>query len=359
MSRLALILFCFWSVLQLPAQARPAASSLLDEGRPTESSVYLKPVETIEVRSEPGTVFADPLKCDRDGNLFFQPNVFPHEEIHSLNAKGQPLASFRPRAIPELSLDGIGAYAIGPRGELYQIVFPHEIARSVAVFTADGKYKSAIKLKLRFEFTPGPLGVFPSGDILVSGLRWRGKDVAREPFTGIFSPDGTLVKEVKFEDDQELREMAARGDSRVTSPENPTGNRAVSFSQMETGDDGNVYLMRWTNPAIFYAISPTGEVSRRFTVDPGEPGLRPMEMHISGNRIAVVFSDFEQEETVEDSRLAVVDLEGREIATYRGLQSTSKTKLHMSQFACYSADPERFTFFAEDKNLQLVVAQPR
>jgi hypothetical protein len=210
---------------------------------------------------------------------------------------------------------------------------------------------------LRFEFMPGPLAVFPTGDLLISGLRWRGMDAPRSPFTGIFSPDGTLVKEVKLEDDDALREMAANGDSRVNSAGNRWGNRAISFSQMETAPDGNIYLMRWTSPAIFYAISPAGEVVHRFMVDPGDSFLNPSEMHISGNRIAVLF--FRPE--TQEERMMVVDLEGREVAAYSGIRAAGKTTPSMLLFACYAADPERFTFFSPQENdkLQLLTAQLR
>ena len=41
-------------------------------------------------------------------------------------------------------------------------------------------------------------------------------------------------------------------------------NRAVGWGQTEPAKDGNIYSMRRASPADFYAISPGGEVVKRF-----------------------------------------------------------------------------------------------
>jgi len=51
---------------------------------------------------------------------------------------------------------------------------------------------------------------------------------------------------------------------------------------MEAGSDGNLYLMRRLSPVILYAISPAGEIIRRFTVDPGEADYMPTGLQIAG-----------------------------------------------------------------------------
>jgi hypothetical protein len=156
------------------------------------------------------------------------------------------------------------------------------------------------------------------------------------PFTGIFSTSGTLLKEIKLEDDDGLHEMAINGDPRVTSPSNPSANRAIDRSKMQPAADGNIYLMRWVAPAILYSISPGGEVIRRFTVDPGDANFMPTQMHISGNSIAIVF--FQQQ--TKQVRLKVVDLEGHEIATYDEREVDGKPKVPMFLLACFIESPQ-------------------
>ena len=102
-----------------------------------------------------------------------------------------------------------------------------------------------------------------------------------------------------------------------------------------------------------------GEVVRRITVDPGKADYKPAEMHISGNRIALLF--FEPQ-TME-KRMKIVDLEGREIATYDEVRTEGKAKFGLlgTAFACYTANPESFTFLTTGANdtLELAIAEPR
>ena len=69
--------------------------------------------------------------------------------------------------------------------------------------------------------------------------------------------------------------MGKEHDPHATDAANPFGNRAIELGLMEAGNDGNLYLMRRLSPAILSAISPAGEVIRRFTVDPGEADYMP------------------------------------------------------------------------------------
>ena len=71
-------------------------------------------------------------------------------------------------------------------------------------------------------------------------------------------------------------------------------------------------------------------------------------MHISGNRIALLFY---QPQSME-KMMKVVDLVGNELATYDELRGNGKPKLGMlgGAFACYTQQPEHFTFLVTDDN---------
>lgn len=94
--------------------------------------------------------------------------------------------------------------------------------------------------------------------------------------------------------------------------------------------------MRRLSPAIVYAISPAGEVVRRFTIDPQNPDYMPLVLHTSGNRIAILF----REPQTRQELIKTIDLEGREIATYEERMNGTYGELG-SAFACYSQNPER------------------
>lgn len=249
-----------------------------------------------------------------------------------------------------MKVGGTGYFSVTPDGELYALVFAaNELTRYVLVFKSDGSYKTKIKLDPGFSWVPSALAVFPNGNLLVTGQEYdRDPKAPKLPFTGIFRSDGKLLKELNLADDSALQDMAVAQDSRVVSPALPTSNRAVSWSQIEAARDGNLYLMRWMSPAIVYVISPGGHVVRRFTVDPGNVNLKPASMHISGNRIAFLFYQPQSMEKV----MRVVDLEGNELANYDELRVNGKPKLGIlgGAFACYTVQPERFTFLVTDEN---------
>jgi hypothetical protein len=247
-------------------------------------------VQTISAPADLATGFDEPLICDRSGNLYLQ-STQDTGGVRKLNARGERTTVFQPTGDPSLKIDFVGYFALGSDGELYQLTYPHELARYVFAYRSDGTFKSSIKLQPGFAWMPSTLAVFPSGNFFISALRYVRDEgrLAMAPFNGIFSSDGTLLKEVKLEDDDALRDLAASGETRVSSPTNPHANHAIEFGRAEAGTDGNIYLMRWVTPAIFYAISPGGEVVRRFTVDPEDEAYRPSAMHIADNRIAVLF----------------------------------------------------------------------
>ena len=337
-----------------PKKAKHAASS----------SLRLVPVDRIKVASEAAGVFYDPLKCDIDGNLYTRTDSDGVSGIRKLNTKGERVALFQAStAIPDLNgkIDFAADFSIAQNGEVYQLAFTSgEIDRHVFVYKPDGNYKSKIKLQPGFAWNPARVSAFSSGD-LVTGLKYDREGKAMWPFTGIFSSDGTLMKEVTLKDDKGIRDMGVSADKRVTSPENPTSNRAVSWGATEGAADGNVYVMRRLSPAIFYAISPGGEVVRRFTLDPGRSDFMPMDMHIAGNRIAVLFYESKDTpEPVKEAVVKVIDLKGHVLATYEEAKENGNLTLGLS-LACYSINPERFTFLTttEDEKLEIDIAEPR
>jgi hypothetical protein len=149
--------------------------------------------------------------------------------------------------------------------------------------------------------------------------------------------------------------MAIARDPQVMTSVAPRSNRAVAWGRVTPAKDGNIYLMRWLSSPIFYAISPGGEIVRHFTVDPGSQDWTPVNMHISGNRIAVLFRKSQTNAKV----MKIVDLEGHELATYDELWSDGRPTFGPLGFAyaCYSSQPERFTFLITDDKYRIELKQ--
>jgi hypothetical protein len=347
---------------QSPAapQRQPDPKTKTERARTSNrDNLHLVRVETVDIPSTRADSFATPFKCDNEGNLYFQ-NDPRNPAIQKFNSKGEAIALFRPTPITDKEIDAAGSFAVTLGGELFELVFPHERTRYVFTYEPDGTFNSAIKLDPGFPWwLPNALAVFPSGQMLIAGSEYdKDHNAAKWPFTGIFAADGSLLKEVKLEDDETLHDMAAAGDARVSVPGIAGTNRALANSQIEIAADGNAYVMRWTNPAIIYAISPGGEMVRRLKVDPGNRSYGPQTMHIFQNRIAVLFI----EEHTYEKIMRIIDLEGHEIATYTELMAKDKPQAFLTgAFYCYTENPTRFTFLGanDDSKLQIWIAEPR
>lgn len=323
-----------------------------------QANLHLTRVGVVDVPSAMTHGFTPPFKCDSDGNIYFLNRAYD-ATIQKLTAKGERVAMFEASSHSEKKLVSTGTFDVTLEGEVYQLVFPQELKRYVFTFKSDGSFKAPIQLNRSFWWFPTSLAVFPSGEMLITGSEYD-KDVNAPmwPFTGIFAADGSLLKEVKLDDDETLHDMAAKGDKRVTSAENPQANHAVDFTQMERAQDGNVYLMRWTNPAIIYAISPGGAVVRRLKIDPGDSHYSPHALHIFQNRLAVLFLEWNTNEKI----MKIVDLEGHEIATYDELRTKDEHQSMLSgAFYCYTENPTRFVFLGtkDDGRLQFLTVEPR
>ena len=324
------------------------------EKKPTTKQLTL--TETVKT-NELVTDIIPPMHCDDGGNLYIKSDPYGVSGIHKLNAKGQSAGSFLPTVVTDERISMAYYFNLGVQGDVYQLAQGQSPRPFVIHFNGDGSYRGRIKLQTGFPWQPASLAVFPGSDnLLVAGQKYdEDRSAAKWPFTGIFSPDGTLLKEIKFEDDDAVHEMGVKSDSRVTNLRVPTINRALALSQMQAADDGNVYVMRWLSPAIFYAVSPGGEVVRRFEIDPGDQGYVPMAVHMSGQRIAVQFYQSQTKEML----LRVVDLRGNKVADY--LIRRPKSADLRGEFACYLNAPERFVFLetSDDSKLEIKVAQPR
>jgi len=361
---LILTSLCCWG--QSPASASPEPTPKAPTGvtmpepakedKLPSSTLHLTPLEVV-TSSEVATGFLGPFVCDDDGNLYLRSESAGVTAIRKLNAKGERVAIYEPGTNPDVKVGLTASFTTTPDGELYALVYPaDQISKFVMVFASDGSYRSQIKLDPGFAFFPSALAVFPNGNLLVSGQRYDlTPDRPKLPFTGIFRSDGRLLKELDLEDDNSIHDLGAAHDPKVTLAQVPTSNRAVALSQVASAKDGNLYLMRWLSPAVFYAISPGGEVVRRFVVDSGNRDFKPFAMHISGSRIAVLF--YEPQTMVKIMK--IVDLEGHELASYDELTENGKPARGMLglAFACYTQQPERFTFLVTNDKQQILLKQ--
>jgi hypothetical protein len=304
-------------------------------------------------------VFEMPLKCDDAGNIYVKSREEGFSAIHKFSPAGERVASFAASTCPDIKVQIAGAFFVAPDGRVSQVVFsPNEMQPSILVFKDDGSCHSKIKLDTTFSFQPYQFVVLPSGAMLVSGLRWSAQDRAHLPYLGLFSASGSVLKEVDLADESSLEEPTVGTSpipaARDTSSSDPT----VTRGEVQLAADGIAYLMRSGSPTQIYAISQGGVVVRRFTIDPGDSRLTPAQMHVAGNRIAILFLD--PKPGSKRTLLKIVDLHGNPMAEYTQIQKDGRPAL-LPTLACYSFPPDRFSFLATPREgkLTIEIAEPR
>jgi hypothetical protein len=321
------------------------------------SSGQLGVVKTVESQ-ETASSFEHPIECD-DGNVYLNTDADGISAIRKLSPAGERIATFNAGACPDIKVQLGASFAVGSDSRVYQIVFPQdEPHRYVLLFDRDGSCHSKIKLGVSLRFVPYQIATYPSGTMLIAGLRsvpGKGPD-AMVPYIALFSSSGGLLKAIDLESDDEHPKADADSNPSDAVPSNPGGKGAISRGMMQAAQDGNVYFIRHDLPAVIYVVSESGAVVRHFNVDPGKADLLPTEMHIASNRIALLF----QNDRTHESMLRVVNLNGEPVAEYAEPLTPGKSSLGWA-FVCYTYPPhDTFTFLttlAGDK-LGLRIVEP-
>jgi hypothetical protein len=313
---------------------------------------HLSNPELVTARGLTASGFMGPLKCDSNSNMYLRSDTDGVRAIREVNPKGDVVAIFSTNKVPDPNVHYAGQFDVLD-GVVHQVIFMSNRAdRYFVTFNADGTFRSMKSFDINVDWIPYSIQTFPTGQILATGLRNTAKVDVSFPFTAIFSEDGKFLKEVLLEGDEKITKMGIEGDPRVTSPGHAGTNSAIGQGRMELGDDGNVYVLRHTEPAEVYAISAGGSVVHHFKVDSGDPALQPTEMHLAGGRLAILFRD----KLTKEEIIKVLTLEGKEVAAYDSpdpdVKGKEKKSLLGPAFVCFSANPERFTFLSTDDSDQ-------
>jgi len=108
--------------------------------------------------------------------------------------------------------------------------------------------------------------------------------------------------------------------------------------------------MRPSSPALVYAIAPSGKIMETLKVAAPLAGAMPNAFHVSENRLAIVFSQDEN----QGPAVVVADAQtGEKVARYAAAVALG------TSFACFSANDGVFTFLklGEGNALEVVRAE--
>jgi hypothetical protein len=298
----------------------------------------------------PGNI-AFPTVCDGQGRFYvklIKPGLGMVGPLFRFSSKGVAEAEF------DTSGELINRYAVRPDSGVVMMRLDRG-KKVVDNFGPDGTRESSVYPENPpIPFFPSQLAVFPSGDILISGMQYRAGP-SYKASTAIYSPAGHLVKQFALEGDAQIEREIDAGDGKDTDLQK-RHSEAVDKSVAITADDGLVYLMRASSPATVYAISDAGDVVRRIVVSaPTGTGSPDFGIRVVKNRLVVQFRRTCEGDVGTDScrssTYAVVDATtGQKLAAYESDREAAGT------LACYAPDPDRFFIFSGRKVLDIVVA---
>lgn len=301
----------------------------------------------------PGGI-AFPTACDEQGRLYVKlikggPGMIG--PLFRLSSKGTVEAEF------DTSGAVMNRHGVRPDGGVI-MMYTDGTIKVVDNFAPDGTRGSSVQLERPpTPFFPSQLAVFQSGEMLIAGLQYS---PGYKASTAIYDSMGRLVKQLELDGDAEI-EHAIEADGTKDTPARQQHIGAVDTSVAIAGDDGLVYLMRATSPAVVYAISAAGEVVHKIVISAPTPTGKPyFGIRVAKNRLAVQFrrdcDNTVDSDLCRSSSYAVVDATtGRRLAAYEADKDVA------GPMACYAPDPDRFFTFQQQSGtvFDIVQAEPK
>jgi hypothetical protein len=316
------------------------------------STIALRASSTMSVASEMGGAFLNHSKCDADGNLYIpkyardRPLLGP---VVKIDPDGKRSALFDPAAFTQLGLDRAYGFSPASDGGMYQVAQSGVVKPRIYVlhFSSDGSPSSSTLLEADFEVYT--FAAFAEGNFLVSGVKrdLQNKTDHGHNFTAVFSADGRELAQLSF---QEPQESAIAQTRKANTGEAQKPAPTLDLAEAEAGSDGNLYVMRFSSPALVYVIAPSGKIMKTIKVASALADALPSAFHVSGNQMALSFWNEEK----QSQSVVVADAQtGRKIASYADPGGLGPS------FACYSANDGVFTFLnlGEGNALEVIRAE--
>ncbi len=309
----------------------------------------------MSVASEMGGAFMVPSKCDADGNLYIRKYAMDRPllgPVVKIDPEGKRTALFDPAVFSQLALDRADAFSTAFDGGMYQIAQSGVVKPRIYVlhFSSDGSPASPTLLDADFEVYT--FAAFATGNFLVSGVRrdYQNKNDRGRNFTAVFSGDGRELAQLSFEEPQGPAKTGAKASGGSPPKDAEKAAPMLDLADAEVGSDGNLYVMRGSSPALVYVIAPSGKIMQTIKVAAPLADTVPSGFHVSGNRLAISFSNEED----QSQTVVVADAQtGRKIASYADATGMG------TSFACYSANDGVFTFLklGEANALEVIRAE--
>jgi hypothetical protein len=258
----------------------------------------------------------------------------------------------------------------------------------VAKYKDDGSVDSFFKLGDVPEGHIQPLrfAVFRDGSLLVTGTAVEGDQF--RAFAATLDRSGAFVTGVKLPHDVEPTSLKATVGA-VSDEEDPAavstagegapqeakrhaavGKRKAEASPVSvvsngstiSAPDGNVYVLRPTDPARLYVVSPSGEVVRQFEIPSPAHGLTPIHMAMAGDdKVFIRFAHVATGSAESDQAAELISVVSPQTGDVTGVYRLGEGESGLNIAACATSSYS-FAFVGatgDGKHLQLVRYSPR
>jgi hypothetical protein len=224
-----------------------------------------------------------PIKCDSGGNLYARPFQDPGPDkplrppILKIGRDGKLSASFSFEHVGDIDTKDLELidFSAGRLGEVYALVASKK-ASYVVAFRSNAEFQSATLLSLDPSFQASRFVRLSSGQYLLTGL----KGTKRDPTILLLDTAGNIVRTFNTKETYHTDPAGAATKGDIDSFE---------LSDLQVGEDGNIYIMRPSAPAKILVLSVLGEVVREFAVEAPGSDYFPLSLALGGGRIVVIF----------------------------------------------------------------------
>jgi hypothetical protein len=294
-----------------------------------------------------------PVRCDEDGNVYFrsfQPGTTASPVVR-VSLKRENVTSFSLASEPDFKRASVQDFAVTPQGQVFELI---QVGDDVYIgsFSDDGSLKS--KTRLEKQFWSAHLGVIAGGSrFVVAGSELPVKNGAPPGLvTAIFDDSGRLLKKLAFKHDPaELKEPRA-GDPKIQNYLADQVILPLVSGDTQVGVNGDLFVMRASNPPQVFVLNSSGELVRKITVETPESGMALGSMQLSSSRLAALFYKADASQQLQKRVMVIVDIN----------RGTMERSYHLADglgggFACY--DGSSFTFLTtEGEKLAITTAKP-
>lgn len=334
-----------------------SVSALSQEQAPYR--VPLRILDAREVSQVTAAVIRYPIKCGDGGSLYFR-TYLQNEDVPiiRLSGDGKDRKDIGLKGTSYAGKARIVDFAPLRRGGVALLVFyrPAKVANGeyrLLDFADDGTMRHDVRLHLSFD--PRELAMFDNGEALIAGRKPTAEGGGTgDPVLAIVDDRGQLLRTLSITGD--LRpEQVTDWPKDTMSPRGLTHAEqyevAIDLSIAESGDDGNVYLLRRGPRGPLFQITPSGTVR---TINlPLLPSAMLMTLKVSAGDLLVQYA-----QRLSDSNTYLYRVFEPSTMTLKGEYTDAGPAYLGSALGCYTPDGLTFVTRATNQNLKIVTARP-